>query len=463
MEAVTYTEWRVRAREMLQKGVRPKTGSWDTSQVLLFETEVRLKPLTSPKVPAEFLKLAPYVAAARDEQRWDLLYRMLYRLNHENSHLLKVTVDPDVHRMNTLCKSVRRDIHKMHAFVRFKRAEIDGVETYVAWHKPEHLIMELGTPFFVRRFGDKPWSIFSADGSAHWNLKTLTFGPGMSQQEFAHEDPFDDVWKTYYKSIFNPARIKIKMMKTEMATKYWSALPEAEIIQELIRNTPKQLQNMRDAIQEVAQPPEAADWIELKTAAHSCASCPLAKTATQTVFGEGNLQASIMIVGEQPGDNEDLAGHNFIGPAGELLNKALAEAGILRQDLYITNAVKHFKFERQGKLRLHKKASGSEMHACKPWLEAEIRQVRPQVIMCLGVTASTAVYGRLVNIQVERGSPYTESGMAKNLLVSWHPAAILRSSTESEKQQRYQELVSDLRLALALTANATRLLPSTKA
>jgi uracil-DNA glycosylase family protein len=311
--------------------------------------------------------------------------------------------------------------------------------------------MELGTPFFVRRFGDKPWSIFSADASAHWNMKALTFGPGMTQQEFGHDDPFDEIWKTYYKSIFNPARIKIKMMKTEMAPKYWSALPEAEIIQELIRNTPKQLQNMRDAIQEVAHPPATTDWNQLKAAALACASCPLAKTATQTVFGEGNLRAPIMIVGEQPGDNEDIAGHNFIGPAGELLNKALAEAGILRRDLYVTNAVKHFKFEWEGKLRLHKKSSGREMHACKPWLEAEIAMVRPTVILCLGATASTAVYGRLVKIQVERGAPYTESGMAKNLLVSWHPAVILRSSLEIEKQQRYQELVSDLRVALALS------------
>lgn len=450
MQAMTYNEWRIRAREMLQKGVRPKSGSWDTSQVLLFENEVQLKPLTSPKVPADFLQMAPYVAAARDEQRWDLLYRLLFRLNHENAHLLKVTVDPDVHRLNILCKSVRRDIHKMHAFVRFKRVEIEGVETYVAWHKPEHLIMELGAPFFVRRFGDKPWSIFSADGSAHWNLKTLTFGPGMSQQEFGHDDPFDEVWKTYYKSIFNPARIKIKMMKTEMAPKYWSALPEAEIIQELIRNTPKQLQNMRDAIQEVAHPPVTNDWNQLKAAALACASCPLAKTATQTVFGEGSLQASIMIVGEQPGDSEDLQGNNFIGPAGEMLNAALTEAGILRQELYITNAVKHFKFERQEKLRLHKKASGSEMHACKPWLEAEISIVRPKVIFCLGVTSSTAVYGRLVKIQAERGVPYVESGLAKNLLVSWHPATILRLSSESEKKQRYQELVNDLLLAKTL-------------
>lgn len=451
MQAITYEEWRVRAREMLVQGVRPKLGSWETSQVSLFETDQHLNPIKSPKVPAEFLQMARYVAAARDENRWDLLYRLLYRLNHENSHLLNVTVDADVHRMNLLCKSVRRDIHKMHAFVRFKRAVIEGVETYVAWHKPEHYIIELGSPFFVRRFGDKPWSIFSPDGSAHWNLQKLTFGPGLSQQDFQHEDPFDDVWKTYYKSIFNPARVKIKMMKTEMAPKYWSALPEAEIIQELIRDTPRQLQNMRDAISEVATPPLKADWAQLRAAAMSCTACPLAKAATQTVFGEGDLRAEIMIVGEQPGDVEDLAGKNFMGPAGEILNQALVEAGLRRQDLYITNAVKHFKYEHQGSLRLHKKASGREMHACKPWLEAEIARVQPKVILCLGVTASTAVYGKLLKVQEERGAPYTESGFAPNLLVSWHPSAILRSSSEAEKQERFQNLVSDLQMAQQLS------------
>jgi DNA polymerase len=167
-----------------------------------------------------------------------------------------------------------------------------------------------------------------------------------------------------------------------------------------------------------------------------------------------------MIVGEQPGDNEDLVGQNFIGPAGELLNKALGDAGLSREDLYVTNAVKHFKFEREGQLRLHKKASGSEMHACKPWLEAEVALVQPTVILCLGATASTAVYGRLVKIQAERGAPCTESGMAKNLMVSWHPAAILRSSSESEKQQRYQELVNDLRISKALATPSSEEVPA---
>lgn len=447
--STSYEAWRTQARSMLLQGVPPQKGQWDLHQASLFEVEVPLRPLATPKVPPEFLNLALYASAARDEDRWDLLYRILYRLNHENPHLLKVTIDPDVHRLNLLYKSVRRDIHKMHAFVRFKRSEINGIETYVAWHKPEHLTIELGTPFFVRRFGDKPWSIFSPDGSAHWNLHELSFGKGLSQREFEHEDPFDDVWKTYYRSIFNPARIKMKAMRAEMAPKYWSSLPEAEIISELIRNTPKQLQNMRDSIPTLAQPPVTTDWNEVKKAASVCSACPLAAPATQVVFGEGPLDARLMIVGEQPGDSEDLAGQNFVGPAGEILNMALAEAGLVRDSIYVTNAVKHFKFTREGKVRIHKKASGSEMHSCKPWLEAEIARVQPQVILCLGATAGTAVYGRLVKIQTERGIPYTESGFAKTLLISWHPAAILRSTSEEEKNMRFAQLVQDLKLAAA--------------
>ena len=156
------------------------------------------------------------VAYARDEDRWSLLYRILYRLQHENSALMNVVVDPDILRASGLCKSVRRDIHKMHAFVRFKRALIDGNEVYVAWHRPEHLTLKPGAPFFARRFGDRRWSIWTQEESAHWDLEKITFAPGMEQHEFLTKDNWDDVWKTYYKSIFNPARIKIKMMKQEM-------------------------------------------------------------------------------------------------------------------------------------------------------------------------------------------------------------------------------------------------------
>ncbi len=443
--------WRNKARDMIVKGIAPQSAEWSSGLGFTGLNDEELKPVASPKVPSEFFKMAALVACARDEDRWSLLYRILYRLNHENPNLLKVSVDSDVRRAEVLAKSVSRDIHKMHAFVRFKKVDIEGVETYVAWHKPEHLIIELGTPFFVRRFGDKPWSIFTSDASAHWDLKKLTFTEGIPQNEFHHSDSFDEVWKTYYKSIYNPARLKIKMMKSEMAPKYWSSMPEAEIIYDLIRETPKRLQNMAEEVRYQAVVPPHLEWSELKEKAMGCTACPLAAHASKTVFGEGNLDAEIMIVGEQPGDNEDVEGKSFVGPAGKILNEALAEAGLARESVYVTNAVKHFKWTtdpRNPQLRKHSKASGTEMQACKPWLEAEIARVKPKLIIALGATAGTALFGRLVKIQSERGKIHHESPFAKNLMISWHPAAILRANTPEEHLQRKQELITDLRAAV---------------
>ncbi|KYG68722.1 hypothetical protein AZI87_05690 [Bdellovibrio bacteriovorus] len=448
--SLTFESWRLKARDLLIKGVPPNQTYWDESPSLFsFEETALFAPVPHPKVPKEFMELAEAVACARDPERWALLYRLLFRLNHENQNLLNIVVDEDVHKAKLLAKSVRHDIHKMHAFVRFKKADIDGVETYVAWHKPEHLILPLATPFFVRRFGDKPWSIFTPDGSAHWNLQNLSFSEGMPQNEFDHEDPFDEVWKTYYRSIFNPARLKIKMMKAEMSPKYWSSLPETEIIHELIRNTPKRLQDMAEAPRFKAEVPKTSSWEELRTAALSCKACPIAQHANHTVFGEGPLQADLMIVGEQPGDEEDLAGKVFIGPAGQILSQALALAGIDRESIYVTNAVKHFKWTQgtESKARIHKKASGAEMHACKPWLESEIALVKPKVILALGVTAGTALYGRLVQIQSERNKVNTSSAFAKSLTISWHPSAILRAFNDDDREQKMKDLVEDLKKA----------------
>lgn len=448
--SLTFESWRLKARDLLIKGVPPNQTYWDESPSLFsFEETALFAPVPHPKVPKEFMEVAEAVACARDPERWALLYRLLFRLNHENQNLLNIVVDEDVHKAKLLAKSVRHDIHKMHAFVRFKKADIDGVETYVAWHKPEHLILPLASPFFVRRFGDKPWSIFTPDGSAHWNLQSLSFSEGMPQNEFDHEDPFDEVWKTYYRSIFNPARLKIKMMKAEMSPKYWSSLPETEIIHELIRNTPKRLQDMAEAPRFKAEVPKTSSWEELRTAALSCKACPIAQHANHTVFGEGPLQADLMIVGEQPGDEEDLAGKVFIGPAGKIFSQALALAGIDRESIYVTNAVKHFKWTQgtESKARIHKKASGAEMHACKPWLESEIALVKPKVILALGVTAGTALYGRLVQIQSERNKVNTSSAFAKSLTISWHPSAILRAFNDDDREQKMKDLVEDLKKA----------------
>ncbi|RYZ86712.1 MAG: DUF4130 domain-containing protein, partial [Proteobacteria bacterium] len=398
----------------------------------------------------EFLNLAEAVAYARDEDRWDLLYRILYRLQFENPNLLKIAVDADVQQAQLLQKSVRRDIHKMHAFVRFKEV-IEGDEIgYMAWHRPEHLIVEEATPFFVRRFGDRKWCILTPERTATWDGKELLFSEGVPHHMFPVKDDFDELWKSYYSSIFNPARLKIKAMKSEMSPKYWGSLPEASLIPELIRQVPAQLAAMAKNQNEHAVVPATASLPELYAAAQSCRACPLFAQATHMVPGEGPSNARLMIVGEQPGDQEDLAGRPFVGPAGEVLNKQLVAAGIDRQEIYLTNAVKHFKFLRTEKGRLHQKPSGSEMHACRPWLEEEIKKIKPTIIVALGATAATSVLGRLPKIGQERGKVIRGSPYAEYILISWHPAAILRAMDAADAELKIQQLAADLGMAADL-------------
>ena len=339
----------------------------------------------------------------------------------------------------------------MHAFVRFKKAVIEGQETYLAWHKPDHFILEMTAPFFVRRFGDKPWVIFTPDRSAHWNGKELVYGDGIEQRDFSHADDFDEIWKTYYRSIFNPARLKIKTMRAEMPKRYWRSLPEASVIDELIRSAPARLQKMSLHQNRAATVPETKTLDELRMAALSCRSCPLAEIGSQVVFGHGAIDATLMIVGEQPGDQEDVQGLPFVGPAGEVLNRCLAYAGIDRNKVYLTNAVKHFKWKRSGKTRLHQKPSGAEMHACRPWLEAEIEKIKPKVILALGATAATSVLGRLPKISDERGKSQISSTYNCNVIISWHPSAILRSLDDRDRALKEKQLSADLSLAAQIS------------
>jgi uracil-DNA glycosylase len=182
----------------------------------------------------------------------------------------------------------------------------------------------------------------------------------------------------------------------------------------------------------------------LRESAAECTGCDLYKQATQTVFGEGAAHASMMFVGEQPGDQEDLAGHPFVGPAGKMLDKALIEAGISRRDLYVTNAVKHFKWEPQGKRRKHKKPSASEIAACRPWLEAETQLLKPRVVICLGVTAAQSVFGKPVKLNEMRGRPWS-APLADMVFVTVHPSAVLRHPDAIEREREYRRFVDDLR------------------
>ena len=202
--------------------------------------------------------------------------------------------------------------------------------------------------------------------------------------------------------------------------------------------------------------PDRLSLSALREAARGCTACPLHLTGTQTVFGEGLKRAEVLLVGEQPGDREDLEGRPFVGPAGRLLDEALAEAGIDRGAAYLTNAVKHFKWEPRGKRRIHQKPNASEVAACRPWLEAELQVVRPTALVCLGATAAQALLGRRFRVTRERGR-LLDSPLAPLTLATVHPSSILRAPDDESRRRERTAFVSDLRVvAVALSSRAAR-------
>ena len=203
----------------------------------------------------------------------------------------------------------------------------------------------------------------------------------------------------------------------------------------------------------VAPVPETASLPKLREAAAGCKACDLWKTGTQTVFGEGSKNAEIVFVGEQPGDKEDLAGKPFVGPAGRVFDEGLAAAGIDRRLAYVTNAVKHFKWEARGKRRIHQKPNAGELAACRPWLDAELEAVRPNVLVVMGATAAHALLGREFSVTKDRGRPI-ESDLAPYVLATVHPSSILRRRTDKERSVAMADFVVDLKVVAKLHGEA---------
>jgi DNA polymerase len=369
-----------------------------------------------------------------------MLYRVLWRLTQGERKLLEVESDPDVYRLLTLAKAVQRDAHKMKAFVRFRKVEREGEEYFIAWHRPDHLIVRHVAPFFARRFPSMRWSILTPDASVSWDLKALTYGPGVPRAEAPGGDALEELWSTYYASTFNPARLNVRAMRAEMPRKHWSTLPEARLIPELVRGAPGRTARMVRPSQEVSEAslylPSQRDLGSLAGAARGCRACPLHESATRTVFGEGPVGARLMLVGEQPGDTEDRQGRPFIGPAGQLLEEVLARVGLDRQALYVTNAVKHFG-PRPGR---------REVLACKAWLDAEVEQVKPRMIVCLGATAAQSFLGPGFRINLSRGQVF-ETPWAPAWMATFHPSALLRMPDDAARERARAHFEEDLRKA----------------
>jgi len=458
------------ARALLAAGTPPEAVEWQVSgsqENDLFAADEAAAPAIAGtvSVPPSFLALCRSVVLHRDPGRFGLLYRLLWRLGREPG-LRHDPLDPDMLLAERLAKAVRRDQHKMTAFVRFRTVATPGEpDLHVAWFEPDHHIVEATAPFFSRRFTNMHWAILSPECSVEWFPPQdgapgrLESAPGARREDAPPADAGESLWLTYYANIFNPARLKLAMMQKEMPRRYWHNLPEARLIGELSAQAMERSGTMivqepttpaRRIRQTVATPQAPVvtaihALADLKTATDRCRECPIGQYATQAVVGEGPLQARLMVVGEQPGDHEDLRGQPFVGPAGRLFDRAVGELGWQRDRLYVTNAVKHFKFELRGKRRMHKTPGQLEVAACHHWLEDELRLVKPQAILALGATAARSVLGRPVAVMKERGQWFT-GPQGQPVLVTLHPSALLRADPQ-HGAENFAHWLEDLRMA----------------
>ena len=457
-------------RRLVAQGVAPDRVSWHVATSIegdLFAgppAEAPTEHAPPLVLPAFFASMCDRAVLHADPGRFGLLDRFAWRLLHEPT-LRHDPLDADRIRLDDMTRAVRRDMHKMTAFVRFRplaetRDDVEGRVSHVAWFEPQHHITRAIAPFFARRFAQMAWAILTPDCSVRWDGHRLAFGPGARREDAPAADAAESLWLTYYANIFNPARLKIAMMEKEMPRRYWKNLPEATLIHTLTHASAQRTGRMIEqpasdparrrpaasiALRIDHRPPDLAPLGSpeaLRAATERCRECPIGQFATQAVNGEGPIGARLMLVGEQPGDREDLQGRPFVGPAGQLLDRALAQLGWPRDTLYLTNAVKHFGFELRGKRRIHKTPAQQEAAACLHWLESEIALVGPTALVALGATAARALLGRPVAVTRERGQwLMRDDGLP--VLVTLHPSALLRMEP-AERDAAFEAWLADL-------------------
>lgn len=443
--------FRAAVRMLAARKARPETVSWCRAGEADLFGQGRVDaapPVALPRALGDLIRL---VVCHSDRERYALLYTAIWRILNGERALLDVQSDPLVHRLEMMAKSVRRDLHKMHAFVRFREThDPDGTERFVSWFEPQHFIVEATAGFFVERFRSLVWSILTPVGSLHWDRATLTIGPAAQRSDAPESDAFEDAWRCYYENIFNPARLNPKAMRQHMPEKYWRNLPEAASIAGLVQQAPERAREMsareaaerekRDPVKAVAAMAEQGPRTLEELNRLIAASEPLTPGADRAVLGEGPMEPAVAFVGEQPGDQEEREGRPFIGPAGQLFDKALAEAGIDRAGVYVTNAVKHFKYEPRGKKRLHKRPNPGEVKRYRWWLKRELDFVRPKLVVAMGGTALLGLTGKPLSVLKTRG-PITFEGLPGYATV--HPSYLLRLPDESAKREAYTAFRDD--------------------
>ena len=416
--------WRKATRAFVLAGIPPEEITWTAGG------PASALPETAGgfNLPRALVALAGLAIQAREPERFGLLYSLVWRV-HAGEMAMDHPDDPDLRLARRYALAVRAEAHRMRTHIRFLMA---SDESPLGWYAPAHFVLEANAQLLARRWPAQRFSIITPDGSAHWDSTGLTFGAGL-------RDPGDDEtllawWEAHRAAVLQDARPG-------------TSVPEAEALDE----APRPLD--RPSIAPVVLPMSVdAGLTEATREALTCHRCPLHEAATQTVFGEGPANAAIMFVGDQPGDQEDVIGRPFVGPAGQLLDEIMEQAGIDRRTVYITNAVKHFKFEPRGKRRIHVSPSPAEIQVCRFWLDVERTQLRSKLLVLMGASAARAVLGRPVTISRERGRPFRLPD-GQLTFVTVHPSFLLRipeparQAAERAAFQRDLESIRDLAAA----------------
>ncbi len=422
-----FADWRELGRRLLAAGIAPETLTWQAEDQGddLFGGDAeglaegptpgleREEPGGSvaapPRVPRDLPPLLEQAARFRAEDRWALLYRILWRVCGGDRAAM-LAGDPDGGELHRRIKAVRREAHHMHAFLRFReRPEALGAPRFVAWHETVHDVLDLGAEHFAERMGRHTWLVATPEGVARFDGRHLAYQrPCPPDARAFAQGPRDEgerLWRAYYASTFNPARLNRKVMLGHMPARFWKHLPEGPLIPDLMSRARAGQQRLAQAAAVGEQPgrpvliarERAQPRRRPPTALDACRRCGLWREATQAVPGQGPARAALMLVGGQPGDHEDLAGRPFVGPVGERLDRALAVAGLERSALYLTHAVKHFKWAApdgprdRADRRLPATPEPAEVAACRGWLVEEIQAVAPRVIVALGPLALAAL------------------------------------------------------------------------
>jgi uracil-DNA glycosylase family protein len=411
--------WRTATRALVLTDVPPEDVHWSVRAHADDPAHELPEGTGGFNVPRALVALAALAFQARDPDRFALLYRLVWRAN-TGEKLLEQKDDPELRHAQGLAYAVRAEAHRMRTLIRFMPVE-DG--RYLGWYAPAHYVLEANALLMARRFPDLACSILTPDGSAHWKDSAPHFGAGLAH--VADDEALAKWWHAHHAKLLREAQ-------------HDTSIPEAEQLDEAPRPPD------RPPLGPVVLPlhPDK-QLLEAMHEANDCRRCHLYEPATQMVFGEGPADAPALFVGEQPGDQEDVIGRPFVGPAGQIMDRAMEEAGLDRRTIYITNAVKHFKFTPRGKRRIHQTPEAPEIQACRFWLDVERVQLRPKLLVLMGGTAARSVMGRQVTITRERGRPIKlEDGQMA--FVTVHPSFLLRVPDEDAKAREYRAFVKDL-------------------